>query len=624
MATQSPKKAMALPLLLLLSAAAIAVAGTGTGTESDSLRRFLSDLGHTVSGEPCLTLGVTCDAGGAATRIALPDAGLTGFLTPAVGHLPALRELSLPGNRISGGLPGELARCRALRVLDLRANRLSGNVPREFASLSNLRSLDLSSNRLSGDLSFLRRFPSLENLSLAGNLFSGLVPRSLNSFPKLRHLDLSNNPSLIVQPASNNSTGRRSLLPNRYIFSENADKTRNSAKNSSRNSNPSSIATAPAPAPSSSRSHHHRRKHQARDWIVGFVVGSVAGVASGLILTILFRLLINCIRGRYKNPEGPSIFSPLIKRAEHLSFLEKEDGLASLEIIGRGGCGEVYKAQLPGTPEKPGREIAIKKIRRMTIDSTEPTGEESKLLDKWMRQIRSEIRTVGYIRHRNLLPLLAHVTRQDCHYLIYEYMKNGSLQDVIKDVSEGRRELDWLMRHKIATGIAAGLEYLHIHHKPQIIHRDLKPANILLDDGMEARIADFGLSKEMPDTNTHITTSNVAGTVGYIAPEYHQTLKYTAKCDVYSFGVILAVLVIGKMPSDDFFQDTHEMSLVKWARNMMGSANPRAAMDAKLLGNGFEEQMLLVLRIACFCTVDDPKERPNSKEIRSMLSQIKH
>ena len=230
--------------------------------------------------------------------------------------------------------------------------------------------------------------------------------------------------------------------------------------------------------------------------------------------------------------------------------------------------------------------------------------------------------TVGRIRHRNLLPLLAHVTRPDCHFLIYEYMKNGSLHDALKRVSEGTAELDWNARLKIARGIADGLEYLHIHHKTHIIHRDLKPANILLDDNMEARIADFGLAKEMPDANTHMTTSNVAGTAGYIAPEYHQILKFTAKCDIYSFGVILAVLVTGKFPSDNFFQDTDEMSLVKWLRNVMSSENPSRAIDPKLVGSGSQEQMLLVLRIACFCTVDEPKDRPNSKDVRLMLSQL--
>jgi len=128
----------------------------------------------------------------------------------------------------------------------------------------------------------------------------------------------------------------------------------------------------------------------------------------------------------------------------------------------------------------------------------------------------------------------------------------------------------------------------------------------------------------MPDANTHITASSVAGTVGYIAPEYHQTLKFTEKCDIYSFGVILAALVMGKSPSDEFFQDTDEMSMVKWLKNVMTSENPSQAIDSKLMGNGYEEQMLLVLKIAVFCTIDDPKQRPNSKDVRCMLEQIKH
>lgn len=241
-----------------------------------------------------------------------------------------------------------------------------------------------------------------------------------------------------------------------------------------------------------------------------------------------------------------------------------------------------------------------------------------------MRQIRSEIQTVGQIRHRNLLSLLAHVPRPDCHYLVYEFMKNGSLQDILTQVSQGTRELDWLARHKIALGVAAGLEYLHFNHNPRIIHRDLKPANVLLDDDMEARIADFGLAKAVPDYDTHVTTSNVAGTLGYIAPEYHQTMKFTDKCDIFSFGVLLGVLVIGRLPSDNFFQDTPEMSLVKWMRNVMTSEDPNRAIDPKLMGNGHEEKMLLVLKIACYCTHDDPKQRPNSKDVRCMLAQITH
>ncbi|CAL9122382.1 unnamed protein product [Musa textilis] len=424
-------------------------------------------------------------------------------------------------------------------------------------------------------------------------------------------------PSRLASQSAHRSAHRRSPFPKRYVLAETKTTPAVASSNSSTNR--------------SSSEHHHSRSHKqsARNWIVGFITGSLAGIVSGAVLSVLFRLVVNCIRGRYRNPGGPSIFSPKqIKRAEDLAFLEKDDGLAALEVIGRGGCGEVYKAQLPpdpSKPDRPGMVVAIKKIMKRTPDSAEPTSdEESRLLDKWMRQIRSEIQTVGHIRHRNLLPLLAHVTRPDCHLLIYEFMKNGSLDTVLNSVRDGEREFDWLARYRVALGIASGLEYLHIHHKPQIIHRDLKPANILLDDGMEARIADFGLAKEMPDAHTHITASKVAGTLGYISPEYGQTLRFTAKCDIYSFGVILAVLVVGKMPSDPFFHDTDEISLVRWLRKVMSSANPTAAIDPKLVGNGYDDQMLLVLRIAIFCTVDDPKERPSSKEIRSMLAQIKH
>jgi serine/threonine protein kinase len=383
-----------------------------------------------------------------------------------------------------------------------------------------------------------------------------------------------------------------------------------------------SPAGAPAPGPTGAggKQKHKKSKRKLAGWILGFIAGAFAGILSGFVFSLLFKLALALVKGKGKG-SGPAIYSSLIKKAEDLAFLEKEDGLASLEIIGRGGCGEVYKAELPGSN---GKMIAIKKIIQPPKDAAELAEEDSKILHTKMRQIKSEIDTVGQIRHRNLLPLLAHISRPDCHYLVYEFMKNGSLQDMLTKVERGEAELDWLSRHKIALGVAAGLEYLHMSHSPRIIHRDLKPANILLDDDMEARIADFGLAKTMPDAQTHISTSKVAGTVGYIAPEYHQIFKFSDKCDIYSFGVMLGVLVMGKLPSDDFFQHTDEMSLVKWMRNTIISENPKDAIDARLIGNGFEEQMLLVLKIACFCTMDNPKERPDSKNVRIMLYQIKH
>nr|POF27066.1 leucine-rich repeat receptor-like serine/threonine/tyrosine-protein kinase sobir1 [Quercus suber] len=116
---------------------------------------------------------------------------------------------------------------------------------------------------------------------------------------------------------------------------------------------------------------------------------------------------------------------------------------------------------------------------------------------------------MGKIRHRNLVPLLAHVSHGDCHYLVYEFMKNGSLQDVLDEASNGTKEFDWLARYKIALGVTIGLEQMHFLHNPCIIYRDLKPANLLLNDDMEVRISDFGIAKVMPDANIYIIDSNV-------------------------------------------------------------------------------------------------------------------
>ncbi|CAN6578458.1 unnamed protein product [Malus baccata var. baccata] len=593
-----------------------------------TIQKTLGFQFHISQPAPCNTPGVFCERRLSdnntyvlrITRLVFKSHRLDGFLSPAIGRLSELKEISLAHNKLVDQIPSQLVDCRKVEILNLGDNQFSGQVPAALSNLIRLRTLDLSSNKLSGNLSFLKHFPNLESLSIADNFFSGKIPATIRSFRNLRSFNFAGNEFLEGSvPTMKGVEISATDVPKRYILAENST-TKNHSSTASANAQAPSNALAPGP----SATKNHKKKNTKRKvggWLLGFLAGALAGCISGFIFSLLFKLLLAVVKGGGKDG-GPAIFSSLIKRKEDLAFLEKDDGLANLELIGRGGCGEVYKAELPGSN---GKMIAIKKIVQPPKDADELTAdEESKLMNKKMRQIRSEINTVSKIRHRNLIPLLAHVSRPDCHYLVYEFMKNGSLQDMLNQVSAGTRELDWLTRHKIALGVASGLEYLHMDNTPHIIHRDLKPANVLLDDDMEARIADFGLAKAMPDAQTHISTSNVAGTVGYIAPEYHQTFKFTDRCDIYSFGVVLGVLVMGKLPSDEFFQNTEEMSLVKWMRNVMTSENPRQAIDPKLLGNGYEEQMLLVLKIACFCTLDNPKERPNSKDVRCMLSQIKH
>ncbi|KAL6541997.1 Leucine-rich repeat receptor-like serine/threonine/tyrosine-protein kinase sobir1 [Orobanche gracilis] len=477
----------------------------------------------------------------------------------------------------------------------------SGEIPPGLSSLIRLRVLDLSANQFSVNLELLKYFPNLEKLNLADNMFSGKIPASLRSFRNIRFIDVSGNFFLegevpLLHDHISSELAEKEKLPARYLFAESPH--RENISSSPTGSFPSQRANVEARTPTAAPKKRHTKKKKK-------------------IVQAIFRFLLPMFltNGRRRKTTSLRIFSPMIKKPEDLAFLEKDNGLASLAVIGRGGCGEVYKTALP---DSDGKEIAIKKIIQPIRDAVDLTEEDSKLLTKKMRQIKSEIQIIGRIRHRNLLSLLAHLPRPDCHFLVYEYMKNGSLHDCLQQVSQ----VDLAIY--VALGVSAGLERLHMNQSPRIIHRDLKPSNVLLDDEMEARISDFGLAKAVPDINTHVTSLNVAGTMGYIAPEYYQTFKFTDKCDMYSFGVLLGVLVTGKLPSNEFFQQTDEMSLVKWMRNLMISEDPERAIDGKLLGNGYEEQMLLVLKIACFCTMDNPKERPNSKDARCMLSQIKH
>ncbi|KNA18669.1 hypothetical protein SOVF_068580 [Spinacia oleracea] len=597
------------------------------------IQRDLGIYNHhpSFSTTPCNSPAVSCERRVAnyssvlkITRIAYESEKLDGFISPVIGQLSELRELTLSTNHLVDKIPEEIVDCQKLEILNLKSNHFTGGVPSELSKLVRLRVLDFSMNRLSGDLSFLRYFPNLESLTLANNLFTGKIPASLKSFRNLQFFDISGNdyiqgpfPVLKGVEYISSEVPKKSLVPRRYILEQNS--TARSNRSSSRAQRASS-GPAQAPSPSAHKSKHHNKRKKLVAWSLGFLAGGVVGGICGMIFSVLVKTGLAMLRGRGKGA-GPSIFSPLIKKAEDLAFLEKEDALTNLQLIGKGGCGEVYKTELPGSN---GKMIAIKKINEPAKEAAEITEEDSKMLNKKMRQVRSEIQTVGKIRHRNLIPLLAHVPRHNCHLLVYEYMKNGSLHDIMVKLAKGETELDWLSRFRIALGVVSGLEYLHINNNPRIIHRDLKPANILLDDDMEPRIADFGLAKEMPLENTHMSTSHVAGTYGYIAPEYHQTFKFTEKCDIFSFGVVLGSLVMGKLPGDIFFQNTEEINLVKWMRNVMTSEEPKRALDPKLMGNGYEEQMLQVLKIAFFCTLDDPKQRPDSKDVRGMLSQINH
>ncbi|KAF8685353.1 hypothetical protein HU200_043977 [Digitaria exilis] len=269
-------------------------------------------------------------------------------------------------------------------------------------------------------------------------------------------------------------------------------------------------------------------------------------------------------------------------------------------IIGCGGYGLVYKAELPN-----GSKVAIKKLNS-----------EMCLM---AREFSAEVEALSMAQHDNLVPLWGYCIQGDSRFLIYSYMENGSLDDWLHNRDDGASLfLDWPMRLKIAQGASQGLSYIHDVCKPRIVHRDIKSSNILLDIEFKAYIADFGLSRLILPNKTHITTELI-GTLGYIPPEYCEGWVATLRGDIYSFGVVLLELLTGQRPVPVTY---NSKELVQWVYEMRSQGKQIEVLDAVLQGTGYEEQMLKMLEVACQCVNHNPSMRPTIQTVVSCLENI--
>lgn len=266
-------------------------------------------------------------------------------------------------------------------------------------------------------------------------------------------------------------------------------------------------------------------------------------------------------------------------------------------VIGIGGEGKVYKATLRND-----NIVAVKRIwNNRKLQSAQASG------------FQAEVETLKKIRHANVVKLLCCISSSDSSLLVYEYMPNGSLYERLH-CSQGET-LDWPTRYKIAFAAAKGMSYLHHGCSPPIIHRDVKSYNILLDSELEAHIADFGLARNVEKLGENNAMSIVAGSYGYIAPEYAYTLKVNEKSDIYSFGVVLLELVTGKKPNDVEFGDVSD--IVRWARNQI-HIDINNILDSRV-ADSYREEMMLMLRLALICTNTLPVNRPSMREVVEML-----
>lgn len=512
----------------------------------------------------------------------------SGPIASTVGNARNLSELFMQRNQISGVIPFEISRAISLVKIDLSDNLLSGPIPSGIGNLKKLNLLMLQSNKLNSSIpNSLSSLKSLNVLDISNNLLTGCIPESLCELLP-NSINFSNNRlsgpiplSLIKEGLVESFSGNLGLCVSVSV-----------------NSSDQNFPLCP---------HTKTRRRLSSIWAV---VTSAVIIFIGLLLFLKRRFSKQRAIMESDETLSSSFFSYDVKSFHRISFDQREilEAMTEKNKVGQGGSGTVYKIELNS-----GEVVAVKKLwSQRTKDSASDTDQLQ--LDKGLK---TEVETLGNIRHKNIVKLYCYFSSLDCNLLVYEYMPNGNLWDALH---KGLVHLDWPTRHKIAFGVAQGLAYLHHGLLSPIIHRDIKSTNILLDVNYQPKVADFGIAKVLQARGgKDSTTTVIAGTYGYLAPEYAFSSKTTTKCDVYSFGVVLMELITGRKPVEADFGDNK--NIIYWVSTKVDTKEGIMEVLDKKLAGSFRDEMIQVLRIAIRCTSKTPATRPTMNEVVQLLAE---
>ncbi|OMO86361.1 hypothetical protein CCACVL1_09617 [Corchorus capsularis] len=333
---------------------------------------------------------------------------------------------------------------------------------------------------------------------------------------------------------------------------------------------------------------------KAKTWPI--VVGVVGAFLLFLVSGVLFwRYYFKTKNQREKDLRGldPQIVSFSLKQIKAAT-----NNFDSVNKIGEGGFGPVYKGELSD-----GTIIAVKQLSSKSSQGN--------------REFLNEMGMISCLQHPNLVKLYGCCIEGNQLLLVYEYMENNSLSRALFGPEYSRIKLDWPTRHKICVGIARGLAYLHEESTLKIVHRDIKGTNVLLDRDLNPKISDFGLAKLHEEEKTHIST-RIAGTIGYIAPEYALWGYLTYKADVYSFGILALEIVSGKHNMNYGPEDKYTC-LLDWACHLQQSGNLLELVDNNLGSEYNKSEAEGMIKVALLCTNASPSLRPTMSEVVGML-----
>nr|TKS18629.1 kinase family protein [Populus alba] len=291
-------------------------------------------------------------------------------------------------------------------------------------------------------------------------------------------------------------------------------------------------------------------------------------------------------------------YSATCRLFQYQELLSATSNFLAENLIGKGGSSQVYKGCLPD-----GKELAVKILK--------PS-------EDVLKEFVLEIEIITTLNHKNIISLSGFCFEDKNLLLVYDFLPRGSLEENLYGNKKDPLTFGWNERYKVALGVAEALDYLHSCSAQPVIHRDVKSSNILLSDDFEPQLSDFGLAKWEPTSSSHIICTDVAGTFGYLAPEYFMYGKVNKKIDVYAFGVVLLELLSGKKPISNDLPKGQE-SLVMWAKPILNGGKISQLLDSSL-GDSYDlDQMERMVLAATLCVKRAPRARPQMSLVVKLL-----
>ncbi|EEC82389.1 hypothetical protein OsI_26735 [Oryza sativa Indica Group] len=546
---------------------------------SNTISGYVQLSGNKLSGEIPSQIGAMRNL----SLLHLDNNQLTGRLPPAISHLP-LVVLNVSNNSISGGIPPEIGHILCLEILDLAYNNFSGELPASLGNLTGLNKFNVSYNPLlSGDVPTTGQLGTFDELSFLGDPLITLQDRGprRQRAPQAAIRGRGMSPrtialwfvfSLIIAFIAGTVVFIMANLRARFPVDQDPDPESLSCENPKCGGGGGGGGKCGA-----------------------FHMSATSSPPSGCSSS--------CVTGCSSSSEGVKVFRLDKTAFTYRDIVAATSGFSDDRVVGRGGYGVVYRGVLPD-----GRDVAVKKLARLRDCGGGGGGEDS-----GEREFRAEMEVLadrmGFTwPHPNLVTLYGWCLAGSAKILVYEYLDGGNLESLIGDhAAFGRRR-----RLDAAIGVARALVFLHHECRPAVVHRDVKASNVLLGRDGGVKVTDFGLARVVRPGDTHVSTM-VAGTVGYVAPEYGQTWRATTKGDVYSYGVLLMELATGRRAVDG----GEEECLVEWSRRMAQEGWP-AREAAASSGAVLWDMLMLGMR----CTADSPQERPDMPDVLAALLDI--